>query len=759
METRNPIVQPFLVLLTVSILAGALPMATHSIKAHQQSNSASRAVDTEHGLSSETIDTAPNELVGGQEIAGVVSIQALVEEDHIMQVDFMLAGPRGIFRSEYNAPYFFFGSHANKPVGWDTTQYPDGDYTLNITAWSAHGKTHTSEVTFHIANQQTPSTIPNQDPMTTMYIPLTQEPTPSQHQTNISADAIMLPGRIEAEDYREGGNGVGYYDTTPGNMGNSYRNGHVDIQSCGEKQGCYNIGWMDAGEWLAYDVTFATSGEYTFVARAAALGDGRKFHILLDERDIAGSMDIMNTDGRTFWIDVYSDPVLIEAGTYTLQIVADTDSFDLDYVDVVATAAPTNQATQATTMDTPTEANTVMIMVDYSTPIGTSQMKLGATHTRHTLNVADGQPEAVMQARSILASVAQYQNQHIMGWGALNPNPAPGEYDWSSLDARINIIREMGAEPVITLCCAPDWMKGGKAGTTDWDKLTWAPFPTHYDDFAQLSAEVAQRYPDVKYFQVWNEMKGFWSKENQNWDYFAYTKLYNKVYDAVKEVRPDAQIGGLYMVIEGTGSHKGGWPTETPIRARQWEVINHWVEHQHGADFIILDRGLIDNHDDHPYTVDEQMQLTPMFGKVIQQIRTRTDLPIWWGEWYTGGEGQVAATIATSVLYHMLVNGSSMALLWNPMEVGESGHALFADVRDTNGGQPTDFYKSFRFMARHFGPGTELYATTSSSPDVEVLASPDKTVIINKRNNPVVVNVNGLRLDISAYDMRMIDTP
>ena len=364
-----------------------------------------------------------------------------------------------------------------------------------------------------------------------------------------------------------------------------------------------------------------------------------------------------------------------------------------------------------------------------------------------------------MQASAILASVAQYQNQHIMGWGTLNPNPAPGEYDWSSLDARINVIREMGAEPVITLCCAPDWMKGGEPGTTNWDRLKWAPFPAHYDDFAQLSAEVAQRYPDVKYFQVWNEMKGFWDKDNQNWDYFAYTKLYNQVYDAVKEVRPDAQVGGLYMVIEGTGSHKGGWPTETPIRARQWEVINHWLEHKHGADFIILDRGLIDNHDDHPYTVDEQMQLTPMFGEVIQQIRTRTDLPIWWGEWYTGGEDQVAATIATSVLYHMLVNGSSMALLWNPMEVGESGHALFEDVRDDNGGEPTDFYKSFRFIARHFGPGTELYATTSSSPDVEVLASPDKTILINKHNSAVAVNVNGLIIEIPAYDVRMIDTP
>ncbi|MEM8535815.1 MAG: hypothetical protein AAGF95_33620 [Chloroflexota bacterium] len=70
-----------------------------------------------------------------------------------------------------------------------------------------------------------------------------------------------------------------------------------------------------------------------------------------------------------------------------------------------------------------------------------------------------------------------------------------------------------------------------------------------------------------------------------------------------------------------------------------------------------------------------------------------------------------------------------------------------------------DFYKSFRFITRHFGPGTELYATTSSSPDVEVLASLDKTIIINKRNSAVAVQVNGLIIEIPAYNVRMIDTP
>ena len=63
------------------------------------------------------------------------------------------------------------------------------------------------------------------------------------------------------------------------------------------------------------------------------------------------------------------------------------------------------------------------------------------------------------------------QNQHIMGFGGGNPEPSPGEYDWTSLDRRVEMMRRTGARIVITLCCAPDWMKGGEPGETDWDNL------------------------------------------------------------------------------------------------------------------------------------------------------------------------------------------------------------------------------------------------------------------------------------------------
>ena len=58
-----------------------------------------------------------------------------------------------------------------------------------------------------------------------------------------------------------------------------------------------------------------------------------------------------------------------------------------------------------------------------------------------------------------------------MGFRGGNPEPSPGEYDWTSLDWRVEMMRRTGARIVITLCCAPDWMKGGEPGETNWDNI------------------------------------------------------------------------------------------------------------------------------------------------------------------------------------------------------------------------------------------------------------------------------------------------
>ncbi len=129
---------------------------------------------------------------------------------------------------------------------------------------------------------------------------------------------------------------MGYYDTTSGNYGGKYRNEDVDIASCSDGSGCYTVGWITAGEWLAYDVSVGTSGSYQFNVRASTKNTGRTFHIEVDGVNVTGPMVVPNTGSWETWTTISSGSVPIAAGAHTIRIVADSDGFNLNHVTLAA---------------------------------------------------------------------------------------------------------------------------------------------------------------------------------------------------------------------------------------------------------------------------------------------------------------------------------------------------------------------------------------------------------------------------------------
>jgi hypothetical protein len=286
----------------------------------------------------------------------------------------------------------------------------------------------------------------------------------------------------------------------------------------------------------------------------------------------------------------------------------------------------------------------------------------------------------------------------------------------------------------------------------------------YVEQFAGLCAAVAERYKDVEYFQVWNEMKGYWSSSLNNWDYIRYTTLYNAVYEAVKAERPDAKVGGPYLVIQGDGAvelGKSGRDTFSPIGSRDWDVIDYWLENKKGADFFCFDYGLIDYHDTNTYTNSEKMKLTKNFGRILAQLGEKTDLPIFISEFYGGSDEidrQFTAANHASCYYHAILNNASLALVWNPQE-GEIDNFLFTQTERSDGGQPSAHYSVVKAINDHFSKGTQLYHVTSSSDDIDVLSSAEKTLLINKTENSLAVDVDGEIVQLDRYEVRIIDTP
>ena len=143
----------------------------------------------------------------------------------------------------------------------------------------------------------------------------------STPQAPFTGSPIAVPGTIQAENYDIGGEGVAYHDTTPANLGGSYRKDAVDIRAAGTG---HVVGYIQAGEWLEYTINVATAGTYRIDASVGTDYNGGAFHISIDGTDKTGEMTIKNTGGWDTYTTASKSGVALAGGTHVLRITFDT---------------------------------------------------------------------------------------------------------------------------------------------------------------------------------------------------------------------------------------------------------------------------------------------------------------------------------------------------------------------------------------------------------------------------------------------------
>ncbi|MEU3853621.1 xylan 1,4-beta-xylosidase [Streptomyces sp. NPDC029554] len=394
----------------------------------------------------------------------------------------------------------------------------------------------------------------------------------------------------------------------------------------------------------------------------------------------------------------------------------------------------------------------------------------GLTHTQYSAD--DGDPAAVAAVQRALSDPPLPQLQHVMGWGADNPEPSPGHYDFAALDDRIDFIRRTGGAPVITLCCAPDWMKGGSPGQTNWTRrsLETAPSPEHYDDFAALAATIAERYPDVHHFIVWNEFKGFFDETKKRWNYEGYTQLYNRVHRALKRVNSEVQVGGPYLNMDSFGpgrtTHasalKGPWGS---VDQRVLDAFTYWNTHKVGADFVVVD-GSSYTHDDE--ALPDRFRALDKFTAVGRWVRARTSLPLWWAEYYVepGAENgrhrwseRLRSAVQAAAMIAMVRGGATTGFYWNPQNrSGVCAGCLWrsTEITDGTGGEPRPVLNLLRRFDREFPPGTEYRAVDVAAADaseVRVLGDDRATLVVNASDRSQRVRVDERTVELNGYEV------
>ena len=139
-----------------------------------------------------------------------------------------------------------------------------------------------------------------------------------------------VPGVIQAEDYRDGGEGVGYHDSSPTNLGGACRNDAVDKKPAGE--GC-SVGWFDVGEWLAYDVSIANSGYFDVSVRYGREAPGpTTLYVEVDGQAPGHAIELPSTGGWETFETVVSHALQLPAGDHFLTVRRGDDWVDIDWL-------------------------------------------------------------------------------------------------------------------------------------------------------------------------------------------------------------------------------------------------------------------------------------------------------------------------------------------------------------------------------------------------------------------------------------------
>jgi hexosaminidase len=152
-------------------------------------------------------------------------------------------------------------------------------------------------------------------------------------QAPYGGTARALPGTIQAEDYDLGGEGVAYHDTSGGNQVGQYRHDDVDIEATAG--GGFDVGYVDAGEWLEFTVEVASAGSYRVSFRSATQNPGASFSLSVDGMDVSGAVAVPQTASWTAFAETSGPSVTLPAGKHVLRVTFGVGS-NLDWLRFVA---------------------------------------------------------------------------------------------------------------------------------------------------------------------------------------------------------------------------------------------------------------------------------------------------------------------------------------------------------------------------------------------------------------------------------------
>ena len=114
----------------------------------------------------------------------------------------------------------------------------------------------------------------------------------------------------------------------------------VQSEACSDMGGGYDVGWSDANDWMAYNISIPDSGKYEIKYRVASLNGGGKLQLEhFVNKTVYGSVDIPKTNGWQTWSTI-SHEVVLKAGVQTLAIRVKNGGFNFNWFELTKVFNP-----------------------------------------------------------------------------------------------------------------------------------------------------------------------------------------------------------------------------------------------------------------------------------------------------------------------------------------------------------------------------------------------------------------------------------
>ncbi|MDA7745938.1 beta-1,3-glucanase family protein [Psychromonas sp.] len=118
--------------------------------------------------------------------------------------------------------------------------------------------------------------------------------------------------RIEAEDYTEMSG--------------------IQTQETNDNNGTLNVGWIDVGDFMEYEITIPTAGNYTIAYRISSVNSGSSVDAQVNGNTVL-STNLKTTGSWSSW-ETQLDTLVLPEGTVTLRLVVTGENWNLNWFDL-----------------------------------------------------------------------------------------------------------------------------------------------------------------------------------------------------------------------------------------------------------------------------------------------------------------------------------------------------------------------------------------------------------------------------------------